>query len=259
MRTSCSLTALLWEASEHCPQPLPAPTDPPEGGGACPACLPHWLAPRWPLRLRCHHRAAALWLDSPSVLAPGLAHSRRSISVGLEATKEERLGLGFLQAAWAALGTGHWSLQLMFVLKVPNVPSGQLSPTKKANDFHTSFFSTLIPLPRLLGLYCHCLQTGIKSLPKGAAHLGRARGGPTLLPWPMWGHFQVAGPQDQESKSWLVPREKVNSLDSSAESPRQVCLVPDILLLPEQKTTLDVEGARQELPLSSHQRHHRYY
>lgn len=68
-------------------------------------------------------------------------------------------------------GTGHGSLQLMFILKAPNVHSGQLLPTKETNDFHASFFSTLIPLPRLQGLYCCCCpQTGITSLPEGAVH-----------------------------------------------------------------------------------------
>ena len=70
-------------------------------------------------------------------------------------------------------GTGHGSLQLMFILKAPNVHSEQLLPTKETNDFHPSFFSTLIPLPRLWGLCCcRCPQAGIRSSLKEQSTLG---------------------------------------------------------------------------------------
>lgn len=69
---------------------------------------------------------------------------------------EEWPGLGFQEAAWAAAGPGHQSLQLMFIFKTPNVRSGRLLPTKKANDFHASSFphlnptaKTSVPLPPL--------------------------------------------------------------------------------------------------------------
>ena len=69
--------------------------------------------------------------------------------------------------------TGYGSLQLMFILKAPNVHSEQLLPTKETNDFHASFFSTLIPLPRLWGLCCcRCPQAGIRSSLKEQSTLG---------------------------------------------------------------------------------------
>lgn len=83
-------------------------------------------------------------------------------------------------------GTGHRSLQLMFILKAPNVHLGRLLPTKEANDFHASFFSTLIPLPRLRGLCCCCPQTDINPSQKVQATWGVSRRlteGLTVSPW----------------------------------------------------------------------------
>lgn len=81
------------------------------------------------------------------------------------------------EAAWAMAGTGHGSLQLMFILKAPNVHSEPLLPTKETNDFHASFFSTLIPLPRLWGLCCcRCPQTGIRSSLKSTLGVPRSSG-----------------------------------------------------------------------------------
>lgn len=95
-------------------------------------------------------------------------------------------------------GTGHESLQLMFILKAPNVHSGRLLPTKETDDFHASFFSTLIPLPRFQGLCCCCPQTGIKSLPEGAVHLGsvqEAQGGHNCASLTLVRSQQASGPQ----------------------------------------------------------------
>lgn len=86
----------------------------------------------------------------------------------------------------------------MFILKASNVRSGWLLPTKEANDFHASFFSTLIPLPRLQGLCCHCRQTGIKSLPEGAVHLGNVQetqGGPNCASLTPVRSQEASGPQ----------------------------------------------------------------
>lgn len=83
------------------------------------------------------------------------------------------------------VGTGHRSLQLMFILKAPNVHSRRFLATKEADDFHASFFPTLIPLPRPRGLCCLCPQTGIKTLPEvstwGVSR--RFREGPAVPPW----------------------------------------------------------------------------
>lgn len=84
------------------------------------------------------------------------------------------------------VGTGHQSLQLMFILKAPNVHSGWLLPTKEVNDFHASFFPTLIPLPRLQGLCCCALRLASKPSQKlwsTGGVSGRLSEGPTLPSW----------------------------------------------------------------------------
>lgn len=64
---------LFWEATWTCththPHPVatqgPLPPQPEVVAPALPGLIPCWLA-LGPLRLRSHHRAAALWLDPPS-------------------------------------------------------------------------------------------------------------------------------------------------------------------------------------------------
>lgn len=120
--------------------------------------------------------------------------------------------LGFQEAAWAVAGPGHQSPPLMFIFKAPNVRSGRLSPTKKANDFHASFFffSTLIPLPRLLCLCCRCPQTGIQSLSEDTTHLGNVKAiweGPAVLSRSVGGHFQASEPQGLSGALAAAPGE----------------------------------------------------
>ena len=137
-------------------------------------------------------------------------------------------------------GRGHGSLQLMFILKAPNVHSEQLLPTKETNDFHASFFSTLIPLPRLWGLCCcRCPQAGIRSSLKEQSTLGvLSISGRTqaCLPGPceVMAGFRATdlkatagpGPGGGGGGGTEEPREPSWAWDCCDDSPGQVSQVP---------------------------------
>lgn len=162
-------------------------------------------------------------------------------------------------------GTGHGSLQLMFILKAPNVHSERLLPTKETNDFHASFFSTLILLPRLWGLCCcRCPQAGIRSSLKVQSTLGVLRiSGRTqaCLPGPceVMAGFRAT---DLRGTAGQCPgggdgggTESLPGLGTAVMAPLGKCLrYPFILMLPEK-----TGGARRELPCSSHWIPHRFF
>lgn len=82
-------------------------------------------------------------------------------------------------------GTGHQSLQLMFILKAPNVHSRRLLATKEANDFHASFFFYLSPTAKASGPLLLLPSDWHQNPPRGAVLLGvsrRLREGPTVPP-----------------------------------------------------------------------------
>ena len=171
------------------------------------------------------------------------------------------------EAVWAMAGTGHGSLQLMFILKAPNVHSERFLPTKETNDFHASFFSTLIPLPRLWGLCCcRCPQAGIRSSLKVQPALGVPRSSgrtQVCLPGPcevMAGFratdLRAAAGQCPGGGGGIEEPREPSWAGTAVMTPLGKCLrYPFILLLPEQKTG----GTRQELLCSSHWIHHRFF